>query len=508
MGAINWAVLLLTHPFEFKTLLQFWLYHEQKRDIKAIQEHPTSGWDRESMQRCWHFLDLTSRSFAAVIKELDGDLARTICMFYLVLRGLDTVEDDMSIPDDIKQPILRSFHEKTVTPGWKFDGCGPNEKDRQLLVEYDTIVEEVNRLSPHYKAIIVDICHKMETGMADYAHKAATTGSIYLESVAEYDLYCHYVAGLVGEGLSRIFSSSEKEGEWLAEQLELSNSMGLLLQKTNIIRDYREDTDQQRYFWPREIWGQYGFKEMKEIYEPQNAERAQWVQSAMIIDALRHAEDALDYLKLLKNQSVFNFCAIPATMAIATLELCFMNPTMLQRNIKIRKADAASLIMRSTNPKDVGLIFRDFVRKIHAKAVPTDPNFLKLSVACGKIEQWYEHNYPTFIKIVETPEGTRPQMDPEDVRTRTFKAIDKRNAALAKLNPQASKGGSKLPMPDFSNSQGADSAVGTTELFMYMLAAITLVVVLSGGVVYIILKMVGEDSPLKAATRGTAFGEL
>jgi farnesyl-diphosphate farnesyltransferase len=48
--------------------------------------------------------------------------------------------------------------------------------------------------------------------------------------------------------------------------------MGLLLQKTNIIRDYREDTDKQRYFWPREIWGKYGFKEM-EMYEPEMMRR-------------------------------------------------------------------------------------------------------------------------------------------------------------------------------------------------------------------------------------------
>lgn len=69
-------------------------------------------------------------------------------MFYLVLRGLDTIEDDMSIPDEVKQPILRSFHEKTVTPGWSFKDSGPGEKDRQLLVEYDVVVEEVNRLAP------------------------------------------------------------------------------------------------------------------------------------------------------------------------------------------------------------------------------------------------------------------------------------------------------------------------------------------------------------------------
>jgi len=78
MGAVNWIVLLLTHPLEFRTLAQYWLYHEQKGDIKALKEHETSGWDRETMRRCWHFLDLTSRSFAAVIKELDGDLARTV----------------------------------------------------------------------------------------------------------------------------------------------------------------------------------------------------------------------------------------------------------------------------------------------------------------------------------------------------------------------------------------------------------------------------------------------
>lgn len=186
----------------------------------------------------------------------------------------------------------------------------------------------------------------MENGMADFAHKAATTGSMYIETIEDYDLYCHYVAGLVGEGLSRLFSASKKEVSWLGTQLEISNSMGLLLQKTNIIRDYREDTDDKRFFWPKEIWGRKlygGFEEMKEMYAPGAELRAQWVQSAMILDAMRHLTDALDYLRLLKNQSVFVFCAIPATMAIATLELCFMNPIMFQRNIKIRKAEAASV---------------------------------------------------------------------------------------------------------------------------------------------------------------------
>jgi farnesyl-diphosphate farnesyltransferase len=186
----------------------------------------------------------------------------------------------------------------------------------------------------------------MENGMADYVHRASATGSIYLEAVADYDLYCHYVAGLVGEGCSRLFAATGKEGPGIARQLELSNNMGLFLQKTNIMRDVREDVDERRFFWPREIWGRAdlgGFKEMAEMTRPENKENALWVLSAMVVDALRHVEESLDYLKLLKNQTVFNFCAIPQVMAIATLELVFMNPDVFQRNVKIRKAHAAEV---------------------------------------------------------------------------------------------------------------------------------------------------------------------
>lgn len=83
MGSDSLLKLLFTRPDDFRTLLQFKLFYQPKRDLTAIHEHPTSGWDRQSMRRCWEFLDMTSRSFAAVIKELDGDLARVVSLFFL-----------------------------------------------------------------------------------------------------------------------------------------------------------------------------------------------------------------------------------------------------------------------------------------------------------------------------------------------------------------------------------------------------------------------------------------
>ena len=50
------------------------------------------------------------RSFAIVIQQLPRQLRDSVCIFYLVLRALDTVEDDMSIPIEQKVPVLRQFH--------------------------------------------------------------------------------------------------------------------------------------------------------------------------------------------------------------------------------------------------------------------------------------------------------------------------------------------------------------------------------------------------------------
>jgi len=45
--------------------------------------------------------------------------------------------------------------------------------------------------------------------------------------------------------------------------------MGLFLQKTNIIRDYREDLDDKRRFWPKEVWSKYA-TDLADFADPKN----------------------------------------------------------------------------------------------------------------------------------------------------------------------------------------------------------------------------------------------
>ncbi|KAF2197650.1 farnesyl-diphosphate farnesyl transferas-like protein [Delitschia confertaspora ATCC 74209] len=377
----------LVHPQELRQIIQWKTWHNPVHERDESKESAT-------LKRCFFFLDMTSRSFSAVIKELHPELLVPVCLFYLVLRGLDTVEDDMTIPLEKKEPILRNFQDILEQDGWTFTENGPNEKDRQLLIEFNVVIEEFKKIKPAYQDIIKDITKRMGNGMADYC-KNAEHNINGVNTIKDYELYCHYVAGLVGEGCTRLFVEGNLANPALLKRPELMESMGQLLQQVNIIRDVKEDWDDGRAFWPREIWSKH-VDNFEDLFKPEYKQQALNCSSEMIVTALERADDCLYYLAGLKEQSVFNFCAIPQSMAIATLNTCFQNHNLFKKVVKITKGEACELMTESTqNLRMVCDIFRRYSRKIHHKNNPHDPSFLRISVACGKIEQFIESIFPS-----------------------------------------------------------------------------------------------------------------
>lgn len=115
------------------------------------------------------------------------------------------------------------------------------------MKNFHIVIDCFGGLAEPYQNVIVDITQRMGSGMAKYisSHECKT--------VSEYDEYCYYVAGLVGIGLTRMFAVVDAVDPTFCSKEYLSNSMGLFLQKTNIIRDYLEDIEEGRTFWPREV---------------------------------------------------------------------------------------------------------------------------------------------------------------------------------------------------------------------------------------------------------------
>ena len=317
----------------------------------------------EDINYCFETLDKVSRSFAAVIRQLPHELGVSICLFYLILRALDSIEDDMSLPKEKKIKLLRTFYEKNYQDGWTITGVGDKQEYRELLKNYDKVIRAFQSIDSKFQNVITEICQKMGAGMADYANAE-------IISINDYNSYCHYVAGLVGVGLSKIFVASNLEDETLQFEETLSNAMGVFLQKTNIVRDYKEDLVESRTFWPKEIWGQYSTTLNHFTTDPKGQKSISCLNH-MVNDALHHVIDCLEYLKKIKNERVFKFCAIPQVMAIATLREVYNNPKVFLRNVKIRKGFAARLIVNTNSIKDVIHIFSDIVLAIE-RNIPDD----------------------------------------------------------------------------------------------------------------------------------------
>ncbi|XP_074313258.1 squalene synthase 2-like [Silene latifolia] len=349
---------ILKHPDELYPLLKLKLAFNQAQNQIPEQVH----WCF-----CYSMLNKVSRSFAFVIQSLGCELRNAVCVFYLVLRALDTVEDDTSIATEIKIPILKAFHQHIYNPDWHFS-CGTKHY-KVLMDEFHHVSTAFLELDRGYQEAIEDITKRMGAGMAQFICKE-------VETVSEYNEYCHYAAGLAGLGLSKLFNKTGLED--LAPE-SLSNAMGSFLQKTNIIHDYLEDISElpkSRMFWPREIWIKYVNK-LEDLKYEENSEKAVQCLNDMVTNALLHVEDCLTYMSALRDHAIFRFCAIPQIMAIGTLALCYNNIQVFRGDVKMRRGLAAIVIDQTNTMADVYGAFFDFACMLKSKVDKRDPNATK-----------------------------------------------------------------------------------------------------------------------------------
>ena len=345
----------------------------------------------EHVSFCDDILTKVSRSFAQVIKQLPEGLCLDVLIFYLVLRALDTVEDDMDVykgKNHIKIEKLNNFYKILGDESWSLTGVGKGDEAR-LLEEYHHCNIVFNRLKKDSQDVIRDITKRMGQGMALYVEKDLGQGTV---TVKDYDVYCHYVAGLVGEGLSRLFTCTGYEDDSVKDVCKtLANTMGLFLQKTNIIRDYLEDYVDGRAFWPQEVWKNYAPNgDLGDLAKPENTEKAVHCLNELVTNALECVPECLEYMALLHTPEVYRFCSIPQVMAIATLSDLYDNKNVFTGVVKIRKGLACRLILDSASVSGTHKWFYNCAVSIQQRVNRNDPNAQKTIDICKKIRKLTE----------------------------------------------------------------------------------------------------------------------
>ena len=70
----------------------------------------------------------------------------------------------------------------------------------------------------------------------------------------------------------------------------------------------------------------------------------------------------------------------PQTMAVATLAVCYNNPSVFTRVVKIRKGQAVALMMASSNMTQLHVIMTQFAEEVSQQQDHTSPLYIATSL--------------------------------------------------------------------------------------------------------------------------------
>ncbi|VAX04521.1 Squalene synthase [hydrothermal vent metagenome] len=268
-----------------------------------------------------------SRTFALTIPQLPAELCRVVSNGYLLCRIVDTIEDDPALDATQKRHYSRLF---TAAVAGEAD-AGSFAQSLSALLSTATIPaeHELVQLTPE----VIKITHSfddqqrealatcvrvMAEGMVYYQELDTHAG---LTSLANMEKYCYYVAGVVGEMLTRLFCAYSPEIARNCQEMQrLSIAFGQGLQMTNILKDIWDDHQRGACWLPQEIFSRHDFDLADMAPEQNDAGFEKGIDELIAIghDCLKQA---LEYTLLIpaREAGIRSFCFLAIGMAELTL---------------------------------------------------------------------------------------------------------------------------------------------------------------------------------------------
>jgi len=172
-------------------------------------------------------------SFYYAFRFLPPDQRRAITAFYAFCREVD------DIADECHDPMVA----RTKLFWWRGEilNLYTGKASHPVTLALAEAIEPFRLPQESFEAIIDGM--EMDLGHVRYP------------DFKQLNLYCHRVAGVVGEVSALIFGMTDRN------TLKYANRLGLAFQLTNIIRDVGEDARRGRIYLPQDELAQYGVQE-------------------------------------------------------------------------------------------------------------------------------------------------------------------------------------------------------------------------------------------------------
>lgn len=307
-----------------------------------------------------YFLLGVSRTFALTIPALPEGLFPAVSNGYLLCRIIDCIEDDPGLDLEQKKTFARHFV-RVVEGSEDADGFSrallpvlsdatvPAEKE---LIQYTPdVINITHGFNQQQRQALVTCVQIMAEGMMHYQQQDTAHG---LQDLAEVEHYCYYVAGVVGEMLTRLYCDYSPQIKTKEEALmKLSTCFGQGLQMTNIIKDIWNDLERGVCWLPQAEFNKHGF-DLAELASGSGIgiRKKAFLQGLEEFIGIAHyrLQQSLEYTLMIPRYEtgIRNFCLFAIGMAILTLRKIYKSKQFINgQDVKISRNTVRLVVFTS-----------------------------------------------------------------------------------------------------------------------------------------------------------------
>jgi len=272
-------------------------------------------------------LEGVSRTFALTIPQLPAELCRVVSNAYLLCRIVDTIEDEPVLSGAQKNSFCQQFL-KTLNVARNAEPFSRQlsaslssqtpHAEHELIRNVPRVIRITRGFSEPQREALQRCVRTMAKGMGQFQSRGEKHG---LQSLEDLDQYCYYVAGVVGQMLTRLFCLHSPEIAKNHDALmALAVSFGQGLQMTNILKDVWEDYQRGACWLPLKIFADEGF-DLRDLTTARSRPGFERGVQRLVGIAHRHLKNALAYTLLIPKQEtgIRNFCLWAIGLAVLTL---------------------------------------------------------------------------------------------------------------------------------------------------------------------------------------------
>ncbi|ERP30845.1 squalene/phytoene synthase family protein [Chitinivibrio alkaliphilus] len=309
---------------------------------------------------CRVILHKVSRTYALTIRSLGQPFREPVLIGYLICRIADTYEDTVYLSVEKKLEALQLYKELFQYPEKRernqkalfeitHNAFSLADNEEFLATYISPVITRFSILPKDVQQIMTDTVVEMISGMKDTVRTQDERGTVGTETEEELDAYCYYVAGTVGNMLTRLF---QYYSPWIQQDVYermrgYNSDFGRALQLTNIIKDAMGDLSRGVSFIPRDLARRYNIS-LHEIHLTENRDTAFKIMEKLIQKALRDLNRAMEYSILIPKGEprIRIFCMMPVLFAIKTLAAAVQSDDLFNpdRKVKISREEVKRTI--------------------------------------------------------------------------------------------------------------------------------------------------------------------